>query len=276
MKQTYTYSLDAPIEEVPANVISLVPALTESLFDLNLGSRLIGRTDECRLPEIAVDNIPVIGSVKQVDIDRVVQLAPALVLANYEENRQEDIEALQRAGIPVWVTYPRTVQDVLNLLWNLMYLFDETSMVARVHLIEQIYDRLLNLNEGREDHLPRVFVPVGEDPLITANHNTYLHDVLYICGGKNIFGDTISGQQGEVRYPQVTLEAVEHAQPDIILLPTGELFPFTLQHLEYFKQLDVPATRSNRVLLVDGRLLTWHGTRLAYAFDQLPLLLRWG
>jgi ABC-type Fe3+-hydroxamate transport system substrate-binding protein len=276
MNQTYTYSLDAPIEEVPANVISLVPALTESLFDLNLGSKLIGRTYECLLPEVAVDTIPIIGSVKRVDVERVVQLSPSLVLANYEENRREDVEALQRAGIPVWVTYPRTVQDVLNLLWNLMYLFDETSMVARVHLIEQIYDRLLNLNEGREDQLPRVFVPIAQDPLITANHNAYLHDVLYICGGKNIFADIISGQQGESNYPQVTVEAVEQAQPDIILLPTGELFPFTRQHLEVFKQLDVPATRNNRVLLVDGRLLTWHGTRVAYAFDQLPLLLRLG
>jgi ABC-type Fe3+-hydroxamate transport system substrate-binding protein len=264
------YSLNAPIETAPSRVVSLVPALTESLFDLNLGNRLVGRTDSCTLPEGGVNRVPIVGSVLSPDVEAIIRLQPELVLANYEENPLQQIEALQSAGIPVWVTFPTTVQDVLNLLWNIMYLFDETSMVARVHLIEQIYDRLLNLNEGREESLPRVFVPLGMNPLLTGNRSTYLHDVLYICGGKNIFADVQSAD----RYPQVEWQQVVEAQPDLILLPTGNSFPFTQQHLETMGQLDIPAVRNNQIHLVDGRLLTWHGTRLAHAFDQLPLLLR--
>lgn len=264
------YSLNAPIETAPARVVSLVPALTESLFDLNLGNRLIGRTDACTFPEGKVERVPVVGSVLSPDVETIIRLQPELVLANYEDNAAETVEALQAAGIPVWVTFPKTVQDVLNLLWNIMYLFDETSMVARVHLIEQIYDRLLNLNEGREESLPRVFVPLGANPLLTGTRSTYLHDVLYICGGKNVFADMESGN----RYPQIEWQQVVQAQPDLILLPTGASFPFTQQHLETIMQLDMPAARNNRIHLVDGRLLTWHGTRLAHAFDQLPLLLR--
>lgn len=284
------HSLISPIEDTPRTVVSLVPSITESLFDMNIGNRLIGRTDYCIYPQGKVESVPTIGGTKNPDIDRIIAMNPELVFANAEENRKEDVEALRSAGIPVWVSMPTKVADVFTLLWNIMYLFDETSMVARIRLIEQIYDRLFNMLNARDEELPKVFVPIWYDPLMTANQHTYMHDLLFVCGGMNVFAererqfplkaDLGQGESSDklaegrdTRYPRITLEEVEARQPDVILLP-NEPFQFTEDHIPIFKQLDVPAARNNRIHLVDGSWLTWHGTRIAYALNDLPALLR--
>lgn len=293
----WTYSSEAPIDVAPASVVSLVPSLTESLFDLNLGKYLIGRTEYCVLPKGKVDVVPTIGGTKNPDVERIISMKPELVLANFEENRREDVDALQAAGIPVWVSFPKTIQDVFNLLWNIMYLFDETAMVARIRLIEQIYDRFLTLAETAEVEgtLKKVFVPIWYDPLMTANGDTYLSNVLFVCGGENVFKDRLrqfplAADLGEAdplpdddpqvvgrdrRYPRITLAEVEAAQPEVILLPS-EPFAFDESHIPMFKALDIPAAKNDRIHLVDGALLTWHGTRVAYALDELPSLIMGG
>lgn len=284
------HSLESPIENTPDTVISLVPSITESLFDLNLGNRLLARTEYCIYPQGQVENLPSIGGTKNPDVEAIIAMQPGLVFANAEENRKEDVEAIRAAGIPVWVSMPTKVADVFTLLWNIMYLFDETSMVARVRLIEQVYDRLTGMLEASDAELPKVFVPIWHDPLMTVNRETYLHDLLLTCGGLNVFADRERqfplkadlGQQEanealaegrDTRYPRITLEEVELAQPDVILLP-DEPFKFTEEHIPIFQQLDVPAAKNNRIHLVDGSWLTWHGTRLAYALNDLPNLLR--
>ncbi len=284
------HSLISPIEDAPKTVVSLVPSITESLFDLNLGDRLVGRTDYCVYPVGAVDAVPTIGGTKNPDIERIIALRPELVFANAEENRKADVDALRAAGIPVWVSMPIKVADVFTLLWNIMYLFDETSMVARVRLIEQVYDRLTGMLNDGDRNLPSVFVPIWYDPLMTVNQETYLHDLLFVCGGKNIFAerqrqfplaadlgtqaaDPNLATERDTRYPRITLDEVIAKQPDIILLPS-EPFSFTSEHIAIFADLDVPAAKNNRIHLFDGSWLTWHGTRLAYALNDLPALLR--
>lgn len=289
----YTQSQEAPIDSPPETVVSLVPGLTESMFDLKLGDKLVARTDYCIYPEGSVQQLPSIGGTKNPDVDRIIALKPGLVLANQEENRRDDVAALQEAGIPVWITFPKSIQDVFNLLWNIMYLFDETTMVARIRLIEQVYDRVRTISETREVENPlRVFVPIWFDPLMTFNADTYVHDVIYTCGGMNVFAERerqfpLAADIGEAeplpdddprvmgrdrRYPRITMAEVEAAQPDVILLPS-EPFAFTEAHVSQFSALDVPAAKHNRIHLVDGTLLTWQGTRVAYALNDLPSLL---
>jgi ABC-type Fe3+-hydroxamate transport system substrate-binding protein len=288
---TYIYHMDAPVTEPPRTVVSLVPSVTESLFDLNLGDRVIAVTDYCVHPAEHVVHLPHIGGTKNPDIERVIAMKPDLVIANQEENRKADVERLQEADIPVWVTFPRSVRDAFNLLWNIMYLFDEPSMVERVRAIEWTCDWLERLDESRK--MPcRVFVPIWLDPLMTFNHQTFAHDLLRVCGGMNVFADRerryplvadlgeeepytaddprIAGR--DTRYPRVTLEEVEATKPDVILLPS-EPYSFEEHHVSLFTTLDVPAAKNGRITLVDGSLLTWHGTRMARAFNIIPNLL---
>jgi ABC-type Fe3+-hydroxamate transport system substrate-binding protein len=285
---TYVYQMDAPVSEPPQRVVSLVPSITESLFDLHLDDRLVGITNYCVYPVEGVARLPRIGGTKNPRIDEIVALRPDLVIANQEENRKDDVLALQAAGIPVWVTFPRTVADAFNLLWNIMHVFDQPEMVPRVRLIEQTMDWVWRLSEPRLAANPcRVFAPIWFEPLMTFNGDTYASDLLRICGGVNVFAERerrypLKADQGEAqsssaagrdtRYPRITWEEVEAAQPDVILLPS-EPFAFDDAHLPLFERLNVPAAQHGRIHRIDGSLLTWHGTRIAYALTVLPDVL---
>jgi ABC-type Fe3+-hydroxamate transport system substrate-binding protein len=259
----YSHALEIPISAPASRVVSLVPSLTESLFDLHLGDRVVGVTDYCIHPADKLQNMLRVGGTRTPDIARIIDLRPDLVFANREENRKEDVEALQAAGIPVWVTYPRTVQDVFNLLWNIMYAFEETSMVPRVRLIEYSHNWVEGISRQQETagKVCRVFVPIWNDPLMTFNADTYIHDLLRVCGGTNVFADYPD------RYPCVTLDQVAAASPDVILLP-DEPYAFGEGDIAQFAGLNV-----SHVHRVDGTLLSWFGTRIAYSLEQLPRLL---
>jgi ABC-type hemin transport system substrate-binding protein len=116
------------------------------------------------------------------------------------------------------------------------------------------------------------------DPLMTFNADTYIHDLLRVCGGTNVFAEcthrcpATGDTDAPVRYPCVTLEDVTEAQPDVVLLPS-EPYAFTDAHVATFAALDIPAARSGAIHLVDGTLLTWYGTRIAHALNTLPALL---
>lgn len=252
----------------PETVVSLLPSVTESLFELGMGGRVIGVTDYCTRPPEALRNQTRIGGTKTPDIKRIIELKPDLVIANHEENRRKDVEALIEAGLQVWVTYPRTVADTFNLLWQIMSVLETPERSERVRHIERIYDWVWGATIAKIDRgtLPTVFAPIWLDPLMSFSSDTYMYDLLYVCGARGI------ETSGEDRYPRLTFQQVEAAQPDIVLLPS-EPYAFDESHISQFSALDIPAARHGRIHLVDGALLTWHGTRIAYAFNELPALL---
>src|SRR5690606_18508603 len=152
-------------------------------------------------------------------------------------------------------------------------------------------DWLERMDESRKKPC-RVFAPIWLDPLMTFNADTFIHDLLRVCGGTNVFADRerqypLAADLGEAepysadepriagrdtRYPRVTLEEVEAAQPDVILLPSDP-YAFGEDHISLFAALNVPAADNGRIVPIDGSLLTWHGTRMARAFDVIPNLL---
>lgn len=251
----------------PQRVVSLVPSLTESLFDLDLGDRLVAVSSDCVHPATGVKLLPTVGGTVNPDIDAIIRLGPDLVLMNEDDNRREDVEALQAAGLPVWLTGPRTVLEALNLLWVLMDSFDHPSMVPRVREIERAYDYTLAA-AGTARPVP-AFAPLWRDPWVTFNADTYAHDVLRVCGAANVFAGS------DRRYPPVSLEAVIDAQPELVLLP-GAPYPFTEEDAAMIRALDIPAAHNGRVHVVEGSLLTWPGTRVAYALRDLPPLILGG
>jgi ABC-type Fe3+-hydroxamate transport system substrate-binding protein len=287
--RAYASGIESPIDYAPQRVVSLVPSLTESLFDLDLGSRLIAITDYCVHPADQVQRLPRIGGPKNPDIGRIIETKPDLVLLNDEENRREDAEALQAARIPIWVTGPRTVFEALNVLWSIMDIFDHPVMIPRVREIERAYDYALGA--ARAQTPVRVFAPIWRDPWMTFNANTYAHDVLRTCGAENVFAarerqfplaadlgeaDPLPDDDPQVvgrdkRYPRITLDEVVAAQPEVVLLPS-EPYPFSETDAQTILALDIPAAEHGRVYLMDGTWLTWHGTRVAYALRDLPAL----
>lgn len=251
----------------PQRVVSLVPSITESLFDLALGDRIVGITDYCIHPADQLAQMTRVGGTKNPQIDDIIALQPDLVMMNREENRLQDAEALINAGINVWASHPCTVQESLNLLWQIMEVFEQTSMVERVQWIERQLD--WTLAAIRDQSRPTVFVPIWYQPWITVASRTYVHDVLTVCGGTNVFA-THPDQSAD--YPRPSLEDIIASQPDVVLLP-DEPFAFGDIHIAELSDLDIPAARNQRIHLVDGTLLTWHGTRVARALAAIPPLL---
>jgi len=251
----------------PHRVISLVPSITESLFDLGVGEHLAGATDYCIRPAGPLAAVPRVGGPKNPEVEQIIALQPDLVIANQEENRKVDVEALQAAGLPVWVTFPRTVAQTLEMLWDIVHLFGIADRAAGLVTIERAYDWAKRAAESAEP--VRVFCPIWREPWMTISADTYTHDLLRVCGGRNIFADW-----GEARYPTITLYDVAALTPDVILLP-NEPFSFDEQHIADFDAYpQIPAVRDGRVLLVDGALLTWYGTRLGRALQQIPAWLQ--
>jgi ABC-type hemin transport system substrate-binding protein len=248
----------------PERIVSLVPSLTEALFAFGVGTRVVGRTRYCTQPPRAVGRIAKVGGTKKVDAERVLGLEPDLVVAVKEENTREDIEGLKEAGVPVFVGAPETVEDALEMLRELAGRVGAAEDEAEVVLstVERVYRRLCQ-EPGRAR---RVFVPIWRGPYMSIGSDTYVHDVLETCGGENVCG-------GFTRYPILSLEEVEALEPEVVLLP-DEPYPFSAEDLAEFYALDVPAAREDSIHLVDGKLLTWYGPRMASSLVQLSALLR--
>jgi ABC-type Fe3+-hydroxamate transport system substrate-binding protein len=226
-----------------------------------------------------------------VDIASVASLNPDLVLANQEENSRADIEGLSQTGVPIWVTFPQSVHQALDLLWEIARLFHSQTAADRVRSLNvavEWADSAADRMEATSYFCPIWFSQTGggKSWWMTFNHQTYAHDVLRMMGGTNVFakrerryplaadlGESTPDDPGERdrRYPRVTASEILAGQPEMILLP-DEPYAFDETHEQTLKEAlaGTPAVDAGRVHRVDGSLITWHGTRLAIALQKLP------
>jgi len=285
------------LDRAPRRVVSLVPSVTESLFDLGVGDRLVGITDYFIYPASKVTGLLKIGGTKNPDLKKIKAALPDLIIANQEENRKEDVEALQAEGFKVWVTFPRTMREAIDLLWATIRVFRVPMIGQRLSVLETTYEWA---SLAAENMTPvSVFCPIWREPRadegpvrwwMTINRDTYTHDVLRVCGGANVFADrdrryplaadldqtraVATDPERDRRYPRVTPDEVAERAPEVILLPS-EPYPFDEADLAAFAAFpEIPAVKNNRLHLVDGSLFTWPGTRLALALADLPALLQ--
>jgi hypothetical protein len=142
----------------PRRVVSLVPSMTESLFELGLGAALVGVTDYCRPPGDAGRRLPRVGGTRDPDIEAVGQLNPDLVLANQEENRREAVQALEALGLKVWVTFPRSVQQAMDVLWAVLRLFGVPGENPKIRTLEMTLEWTQRAAQARQG--VRVFCPI--------------------------------------------------------------------------------------------------------------------
>ena len=249
----------------PRRIVSLVPSVTETLCALGLADALVGVTVYCVEPRDVVRGKTRIGGEKDPDLDAIRALQPDLVVANIEENVREHVETLRGWGIAVWVTYPRTVVAGLAMIRELG---EVTATGARAAAIlaelEPLHARVRAATAQRRP-VP-VFYPIWRQPWMTINADTYVHDLLAVCGAANVFGAATA------RYPEVTLDEMAACRPEVIVLP-DEPFRFRRAHLaDFAPYADVPAVRDGRIHLVDGKPFSWHGPRVGEALRTLPAL----
>ena len=254
--------------EGPARrVVSLIPSITETLFSLGAGDRVVGVSRFCIEPPEGVATKTKVGGQKNPRIDAVVALKPDLVVANVEENHKRHVETMWAAGLMVFVTYPRTVREGIQLIRDLGVLTGTEECAEQIAATCESTRRVVE-GEVNGRRPVRVFCPVWRRPYMTISGDTYIHDVLRTCGAENIFGGRVE------RYPTVTLAEMADLHPEIILL-ANEPFPFGEKHLEDFRAFpDVPAVRAGRIHFLDGKILSWYGPRIAESLGTLAGILQ--
>jgi len=230
-------------------VVSLVPSLTEAIAATRRDA-LVGATDWCTHPE-DLDVVRVRGT-KNPDRAAISGLAPDLVVANQEENRELDVERLRAAGIAVWVTRIRTLDEAFDSIRRLFVDALGWDVPPWLTEAEQVW------SEPPRRGGPRVAVPIWRDPWMVVGSDTFTGDLMARLGWHNVFDDSAE------RYPRVELAEIDRDDVDLVLLPDE---PYI------FSPDDGPEAFTHApTALVSGRSLTWYGPSLVSARAELSRL----
>lgn len=239
----------------PRRIVSLVPSQTELLYDLGLETETVGITKFCVHPEHWFRNKARVGGTKTVSRDKVAALQPDLILANKEENVQEQIEALKDIA-PVWVSDIHTLDDALAMIKTVgMLTFKADQAEAIAGRIAKDFEAL-----QRPAVKPDALYLIWRNPWMSAGRDTFIHDLLQRAGLRNACEDL-------ARYPALSQEEIIARAPSLILL-SSEPYPFKEQHVKELSAW-LPAAK---ILLVDGELFSWYGSRLLHSAAYLQQL----
>ncbi|MCK9504357.1 MAG: cobalamin-binding protein [Porticoccaceae bacterium] len=233
-------------------IVSLAPHITESLFAIGAGNRIVGTVSYSDYPQEAL-KIPVIGGYNRINPETVVALQPDLVIAWREGNSPETIDHLRALGLTVFVTDPRRLNDIPNTLRDFSEL---TGMIKTGYLAAQKFaDGLQALHLEYEDKTPvSLFYQVWASPLMTINGDNLIADVITLCGGKNVFAHAIP------THPLVSTESVLHADPQLIIASgMGEERP---DWLDAWREWPLRAARNHHLYFIPPSLLQRHSTRI--------------
>ena len=247
-------------------IVSLCPSLTELVFDLGAGDELVGRTKFCVHPAGAVERVESVGGTKNPKIARVVELAPDLVLMNEEENRREDAEALAAAGVRCHTSLPRDAAGTAEMVRSIGRALGRLDAAERI--ARDVESRSARVREAARGLPPvRFAYLIWRKPWMSLNDDTFVSALLGQAGGANVFAGRTD------RYPAVTAEDLSAASPDLVLLST-EPFPFKPQHADELATLT--GLPRERFRIVDGELLSWHGSRTPAGVDYAEAVVRAG
>jgi len=237
------------LDNPPKRIVSLVPSQTELLYDLGLGNQIAGITRFCVHPRNAFTPKMRIGGTKSVKTDLVRQLQPDLIIANKEENVKDQVEELRR-DYPVWTSDINNLEDAYDMMAAIGHLTGTEPEAAQI--IDTIKAGFAQLSPAAVPPHRTAYL-VWQKPFMTIGGDTFIHDMLQRCGFINIFAH-------HLRYPEITPEELQAAQCDLLLLPS-EPFPFKEKHVKEWEQRLPDA----KVLLTDGEMFSWYGSRLLLA-----------
>jgi iron complex transport system substrate-binding protein len=245
------------LQSVPKRIISLVPSLTELLVDLGFYDQLVGITKFCVHPLNLKAEKAVVGGTKTVNVARIKYLNPDFILANKEENTAELVTELEKF-CPVYVSDIETLNDNIKLIVQLGALLDCADKAQEiVKEIEQAAGNFALFLSNFPSKTAAYFI--WKKPYMVAGGNTFINHLMQLCHFENCFSKI-------KRYPEINLQT-NTISPEIILL-SSEPFPF--------KEADAHEIASlfpkSKVLIVDGEMFSWYGTRPLKAFTYFKKL----
>ena len=257
MQRSFTDQLNREIviNYPPKRIISLVPSQTELLFELGLDQEIIGLTKFCIHPIEKFAERTKIGGTKKLNIQLIKDLDPDLIIGNKEENEQLQIEELME-DYPVWMSDIYTLEDAKKTINQIGDLVNREPEAAYLnHLITAGFNDLQTLAVQNGIN-KKVAYLIWKKPYMLAGSNTFIDNILALNGLSNVIKDN--------RYPEIELNELAQLKPDLIFL-SSEPYPFKEEHLEEIRAI-IPEAK---VMLVDGEMFSWYGSRLVKAVHYL-------
>lgn len=242
------------LERSPERIVSLCPSITETLAHLNLKNQLVGRTRFCIHPQPYIRQVERVGGTKEINFDRLYKLNPDLIIAEKEENTPEIVAVLEKS-------YPVFVFDIKDIEGGLTMISKLGKLTNREEIADEMVKRISRTMRQKKasigDKRSLVYL-IWKDPLMGAGEDTYIDSMLDYVGWENLLKDKTG------RYPELTMKDLKKFVPDLLLL-SSEPYPFKEKHLEEFRN-ELPGTE---IMLVDGEMFSWYGSRMEWAFPYL-------
>ena len=247
-----------PLKLTPKRIVSLVPSQTELLYNLGLETSIVGITKFCVHPKHLLQTKTIVGGTKQVHFSKIKALNPEIILCNKEENTEEMIEELEKIA-PVHLSDIYTIEDCMELInmYGVMFLVENQAE----KIITSIKSEQLKFQEfiKFQPNLKTVYF-IWKNPWMVAAKNTFINALLSESYFENHFKEL-------ERYPEIDLDKDIDKDVEVIMLST-EPFPFKEKDVAELK-VKFPQAK---VMLVDGELFSWYGSRLSKSFEYFRRL----
>lgn len=257
---------DVRLDGAPQKIVSLAPSLTEILYSLGLGDRVVGVTQFSTYPPEAAKK-PKVGTYNNLNVERIISLGPDLVIGTIDGNEQTTVRGLEEAGIRVFLVDPRNVQQIIESVAVLGRLCGAAEKGAI--LFQRLQGRVDRVREKTASkRRPLVFLQINLRPIMTVSRTTYHHNLIRLAGGINMTRDE------PMHYPRIGIEEVLRRKPEVILISSMERGGrFEKARREWMAWPSIPAVRNNRVYLLDSDLIDRPSPRIVSGLEAMARLI---
>jgi iron complex transport system substrate-binding protein len=241
-------------------VISLAPNLTEIIYAIGAGDRLVGNTTYCDYPEQA-KSVQKVGDTLQPNIERILALRPNLIFISTSSQLEAFARQLSDHGIPVYVSDPHDLEGVIHSIENIAKLLNREQQAGE--LVSKLRERMTTVEAAVKNRKPvTVFYQLSAEPLYTAGRQAFVTDLIKRAGGQSVTADVAEA------WPRYSEESAVAAKPEAIILPTGgSMGGANADVAEGLRKS--PAVLEGRVIKIDGDLLVRPGPRAIDGLEQL-------
>lgn len=247
---------EVSLNQLPKRIISLVPSQTELLYDLGLQEEVVGQTLFCIHPAEQHALKPRIGGTKKLNIQKIRELQPDIIIGNKEENEKSQVEALMQE-FPVWMSDIKNLEQALHMIQGIGELVGkENKAKEMVHEIAASFAHLVQT----EKKYSAIYL-IWREPWMAVGSDTFIGSLL------EKMGIHLQNPAQMGRYPEIDAQWIQRCGAENILL-SSEPYPFKTKHIEELQQLLPQA----RIQLVDGELFSWYGSRLRHSAKYLKEL----
>jgi iron complex transport system substrate-binding protein len=250
----------------PRRIIALAPNITEILFSLGLDEEIVGISIHCNFPEQAKKKVRV-GSYISLDFERILFLHPDLVIATGAGNTRDMVERLEKLGFPTYVIFPKNLDDILTSIRHIGQIVNrEKEAKEIVEGMKKRSQRVSNLTKGLPR--PRIFLQIGEAPLVTVGKGSFADNLIDLAGGENI------AREEKEMYPRIGMEEILRRSPEVILIssmnPKGD-YQRIIQEWSRWKM--IPAVKHGRIHLINSDLVDRPSPRIIDGLEEIARML---